>query len=149
MLPYMLDLQQSALAPLAISASPRLCTVLNLTNVAVKDYDISPASDNMITSLEKLEPIYSKLLAITGNVDNNEVKWAKTQKMMVVQNSGLLKKGRTTGPGGLIGKQLQANVGAHVPDRLLQSDSPESFESAKTEFPVFFLIHLKPPGPNP
>ena len=37
----------------------------------------------------------------------------------VVQNSGLLKKGRTTGPGGLIGKQLHANVGAHVPDRLL------------------------------
>ena len=90
MLPHILNLQQSALSPLAVSAAPHLCNVLNLTNVAVKEYDISPASTTMITSLEKLEPIYSKLLAITGNIDNNEAKWAKTQKMMDQVDSAIL-----------------------------------------------------------
>ena len=44
MLPHILSLQQSALTPLAISAAPHLCSVLNLTKASVKEYDISPAS---------------------------------------------------------------------------------------------------------
>ena len=90
MLPHILSLQESALSPLAISAAPHLCSVLNLTKASVKEYDISSASSTMITSLEKLEPIYSKLLAITGNIDKSEAKRIKTQKYMDAADSALL-----------------------------------------------------------
>ena len=90
MLPHILSLQVSALSPLAISAAPHLCSVLNLTKASVKEYDISSASSTMITSLEKLEPIYSKLLAITGNIDKSEAKRTKTQKYMDAADSALL-----------------------------------------------------------
>ena len=90
MLPHILSLHVSALSPLAISAAPHLCSVLNLTKASVKEYDISSASSTMITSLEKLEPIYSKLLAITGNIDKSEAKRVKTQKYMDAADSALL-----------------------------------------------------------
>ena len=94
MLPHILSLQVSALSPLAISAAPHLCSALNLTKASVKEYDISSASSTMITSLEKLEPIYSKLLAITGNIDKSEAKRTKTQKWMDVADSALLLVGK-------------------------------------------------------
>ena len=89
LIPEIIQLQRSALRTLALSSAPVLCSTFNLISSDAKLEDITAPSHTLIETLAKLEPIYAKLRALQVTMSSNEMKRARTQKLLDGANATL------------------------------------------------------------
>eukprot|EP01052_Picozoa_sp_SAG31_P023743 SAG31_NODE_1977_length_6750_cov_4.507442_1_plen_261_part_00 len=89
LIPEIIQLQRSSLRTLALSSAPVLCSTFNLISSDAKLEDITAPSHTLIETLAKLEPIYAKLRALQVTMSSNEMKRARTQKLLDGANATL------------------------------------------------------------